>query len=127
MILVPEFIGARLIVKNNRNNDVGMFLISAYAPIGRAKQYLWDNFIEMLEKCVRRKHPGDILLIGCDSNSSVCTSSNRENTEGIQAVGKFRLPYVNQSGIRFRAYMEYHLTLLSTHFQKRTYTTWVNP
>ena len=126
--LGARVIGARLLVKDNWNNDVGLFLISAYAPIGRAKQYLWDDFMETLEKCIRRKRPGDILLIGCDSNSSSGTSSNHENIDGTKSVGKFGLPYVNHSGIRFRAYMELnHLTLLSTHFKKRTYTTWINP
>jgi len=41
--LGPRVIGTRLLMKDNMNNDIGLFLISAYAPIGRAKQPLWDK------------------------------------------------------------------------------------
>ena len=120
--------GIRLLLKDNKDNDVGLFLISAYAPIGSAKQPLWDDFIETLEQCISRKRPNDILIVGCDANSSVGTLSNLDNHEGIKSVGKYGLPYQNHSGIRFRTYMEVNnLTLLTTHFKKRNYFTWVNP
>ena len=47
----------RLLVNDYMKNEVGLFLISAYAPIGYADQKLWDNFIEKLEVCKSRKHP----------------------------------------------------------------------
>ena len=61
-------------------NEVGLFLITAYAPIGDANKKLWDNFIEKLEICISRKHPNDILVIVCDTNSSVGTSYKRSTT-----------------------------------------------
>ena len=48
-------------------NEANLFLISAYAPIGNANQKLWDNFIEIY---ISRKHHNDILVLGCDTNSS---------------------------------------------------------
>ena len=61
-------------------NEVGLFLITAFAPIGSANKKLWDNFIEKLETCISRKHPNDILVIGCDTNSSIGTSYKRSTT-----------------------------------------------
>ena len=61
-------------------NEVGLFLITAYAPIGNANKKLSDNFIEKLEICISRKHPNDILVIGCDTNSSIGTSYKRSTT-----------------------------------------------
>jgi len=126
--LGPRVIGTRLLMKDNMNNDIGLFLISAYAPIGRAKQLLWDTFVEALEQCIRRKRPNDILIVGCDANSSVGTSSNHEKLDGINSVGNYGLTYKNHAGIRFNAYMEVNnLTLLTTHFKKINYVTWINP
>ena len=126
--LGARVMGIRLLMKDNKNNDVGLFLISAYAPVGSAKQPLWDDFIETLELCISRKRLNDILIVGCDANSSVGTLSNQDNREGIESVGKYGLSYQNHSGICFRTYMEVNnLTLLTTHFKKRNYSTWVNP
>ena len=50
-----------LLVNDNMKNEVGLFLISAYAPIGNTNQKLWDNFIENLEICISKKHSSDIL------------------------------------------------------------------
>ena len=46
----------RLLLKDNSKKDVGVYLISAYAPVGNSKQRLWDDFFERLELCIKRKH-----------------------------------------------------------------------
>ena len=58
-----RIIAVRLLVKDDRNRDVGIFLVSAYAPVGRADQSLWDDYMENLDTCISRKVPNDILVI----------------------------------------------------------------
>ena len=78
--LGARIIAVRLLVNGNMKNEVGLFLITAFAPIGSANKKLWDNFIEKLETCISRKHPNDILVIGCDTNASIETSYKRSTT-----------------------------------------------
>ena len=73
--LLNEFgsriLAIRLACKDLRDNDICIFLISAYAPVSAAKDTVWKNFLSNLENCIRRKPKDDILLIGCDCNSSL--------------------------------------------------------
>ena len=126
--LGARIIAVRLIVKDSNSNNVGLFLISAYAPIGNADQNLWDSFIEKLEICISRKLPNDILVIGCDTNSSVGSSNHRHNYGIMRSVGPFSLPHRNRAGIRFNTYLEVNnLVAITTYFKKNTYTTWTHP
>ena len=126
--LGARIVAVRLIVKDSNSNNVGLFLISAYAPIGNADQNLWDSFIEKLEICISRKLPNDILVIGCDTNSSVGSSNHRYNYGTMRSVGPFSLPHRNRAGIRFNTYLEVNnLVAITTYFKKNTYTTWTHP
>ena len=109
--IVHNDLGARIIavcllVNDNMKNEVGLFLIVAYAPIGNANQKLWDNFIEKLEIGISRKHPSDILVIGCDTNSSIGTSNKRSNHSSMRSIGPFGLIHRNRDGVRFSTYLE---------------------
>ena len=100
-------------------NEVGLFLISAYAPIGNANQKPWDNFIEKLEICKSRKHSRDILVIGCETNSSIGTSKKCSNYGSMRSIGPFGLTHRNSSGVRFSTYLEVNnLVAVTTYTRK---------
>ena len=126
--LGARIIAVRLLVNDNMKNEVGLFLISAYAPIGNANQKLWDNFIEKLEICISRKHPSDILVIGCDTNSSIGTSNKRSNYGSMRSIGPFGLTHRNRAAVRFNTNLEVNnLVAVTTHHKKNNYTIWTHP
>jgi exonuclease III len=66
-----RLIAVRLLVKDHCGKEVGVFLVSAYCPVGNAEPELWEDFFERLRSCISRKETDGILLIGIDSNSSL--------------------------------------------------------
>jgi len=48
---------------SKEKRDIGMFLISAYAPIGNAPDDEWDSYFEQLTRCISRMSRNDILLM----------------------------------------------------------------
>ena len=126
--LGPRIIACRLSVKDTRNKNLGLFIVSAYAPIGAADQSLWDNFFEKLRICISRKAPTDILIIGCDTNSSMGTQPNRISPNEINSIGKFGVNHTNRAGIRFQTFLELNsLVASTTYFRKKNYATWNHP
>ena len=61
-------------MSDKRNKEVGIFLVSAYAPVGVESQELWDDFFATLDRCIARKRNKDLLFIGVDTNYSMGTS-----------------------------------------------------
>jgi len=109
-------------------NTIGMFLISAYAPVGVSDEKVWEDFMENLDQCISKKLHGDILIIGCDSNSSIGTTRHNANTIEINSVRKFGLPHRNNAGVRFSTYLETNsFAALTTYFRKSSYVTWTYP
>ena len=126
--LGARVIAIRLLVRDNTNKEVGIFLISAYAPVGAANQNIWDDFMAKIESCIDRKPPGDILVIGCDSNSSMGVSQNRSVSDSLRSVGSFGMTHRNRAGIRFNTYLEVNnLIAVTTYFEKNRYKTWTHP
>ena len=124
----PRIIATRLKVFDQKNNPCFVFLISAYAPIGVANQLIWDRFLDNLQNCINAKHDTDILVIGCDTNSSMGTCNEVKTTESIPSLGKYGIPYQNAAGIRFLTFLEInHLVATSTYFRKNSYVTWRHP
>jgi len=124
----PRIIAVRLLVKDNSNKDCHVYLVPAYAPIGVADQLLWDSFLTNLQTCIDTKPEKDILLIGCDTNSSLGINLNNRTTTSMTSVGKFGLSHCNASGIRFSSFLETNsLVACSTYFQKNNYATWSHP
>ena len=114
--LGARVLAIRLLMTDCCGNDVGLFVISAYAPVGNAAVALWQDFFDKLETCISRKRRDDILLIGADTNSSM----------GI--LGHFGLPHINDSGRRFSSYLGVNdLLALTTRFKKHSYCTWTHP
>ena len=83
----------RLIVTDQRGKEVGLFLVSAYAPIGDAEQSEWEEFLDEMDGCIDKKHSNDILLIGADCNSSIGV----RGASSSKVVGKFGKARVNDA------------------------------
>jgi len=92
----------RLLLTDRHPNDVGVFVISSYAPIGVASDIEWEIFFDDLDKCISKKKPKDILIIGSDTNSSM--GCNAQLNEGYP-IGKFGIEHVNDSERRLSSYL----------------------
>ena len=100
-------------------NEVELFLIFAYAPIGNANQKLWDTFIEKLQICISRKHPNDIIVIGCDNKSNIGISYKRSNHVSKRSIGPFGLTHRNRASACFNTYLEVNnLVVVTTYYKK---------
>ena len=100
-------------------NEVELFLIFSYAPIGNANQKLWDTFIEKLQICISRKHPNDIIVIGCDNKSSIGISHKRSNHVSKRSIGPFGLIHRNRASACFNTYLEVNnLVVVTTYYKK---------
>ena len=109
-------------------NEVELFLVSAFTPIGNTNQKPLDNFIEKLEICISRKHPNDILVIGCNTNASIGTSYKCSNYGSTRSIGPFSLTQRNKAGVRFNSCLEVNnLVAVTTYYKKNNYTTWTHP
>jgi len=69
--------------EHHEKRDIGIFLISSYAPIGNAPDDEWDSYFEQLTRCISRMSPNDILLIDTDTNSSMGFSLDKEDPLGV--------------------------------------------
>ena len=99
-------------------------MISAYAPVGNVNQKLLDNFIEKLEICITRKQPSDVLVIVCDTNSSIGTSNKHTNYGSVRSIGPFGLTHRNRAGVHFNIYLEVNnLVAVTTYYKKNNYAT----
>ena len=92
----------RLLFKDSEHRDVGVFLISAYALIGKAPENEWEDYFDKLTICLQRKRNNDIAVIGTDSNSSMGCKSGRQIDSPL---GCFGLNHTNESGLRFLTYL----------------------
>ena len=112
----------RLLVENERAEEKGIFLVSAYAPIGAASQEDWEEFFDKVTQCISRKLPGDMLVMGIDANSSMGIG------DGLGACGLFGNSHQNDSGKRFKDFLALRdLVSTATFFRKKKYDTWFNP
>ena len=129
--LGARILAVRLLVRDDRKKEVGIFLVSAYAPIGCADQSHWDDFMEKPDNCIARKLKDDIFVIGADTNSSLGIANNQNNQDASNqknSLGNFGLPHVNNAGLRFNSYLETNsMVALTTCYQKRSYGTWIHP
>ena len=127
--LGARVIATRLLVEDIDGREVGLFLVSAYAPVGCADQAQWDLFFDKMDICLSRKRSSDILLLGADTNSSMgCDRAYIGTTNILPTVGKFGIEHVNYSGRRFLSYLAVNdLLALTTFFKKKSYGTWIHP
>ena len=100
-------------------NEVELFLVSAFTSIGNTNQKPLDNFIEKLEICISRKHPNDILVVGCDTNASIGTSYKCSNCGSKRSIGPFGLVQRSRAGVRFNTCLEVNnLVAVSAYYKK---------
>ena len=66
--LGPRMIALRLLLRDVCNNDAGVFPV--YAPVSSESDIVREQY-EQLDVCIARKHTGDIVVIGTDSNTSI--------------------------------------------------------
>ena len=117
-------IAVRLAAKDKEDKDIGIFLVSAYAPVSSSSEEQWQDYYGRLQECIDRRKPNDILLIGTDCNASIGTSTGTETS----AVGPHGLTHINQSGRRLRNFLAVNnLSAVSTYFPKKNYGTWKHP
>ena len=128
--LGARVIAARLLVKDAQGKNIHIFLVSAYAPIGKSEETVWNDFFDSLNTVLSRKHQNDIVIIGCDTNSSMGTrnSEGASDVERMSSVGNQGYSHINEAGKRFRSYLEMNnLVALTTYFRKKSYGTWMHP
>ena len=119
----PRVIGLRLLMKDFEERDVGVFLISAYAPDSGKSEEVWTEYIDQLEDCISRKHEKDVLIIGTDCNASMGVSNAEDSV-----TGQFGISHVNDAGRRMKNFLTTSdLQAVSTYFKKRNYGTWQHP
>ena len=117
----------RLSMVDSQNKNIGLFVVSAYAPIGTAAEVEWNNFFDELDICTSKKLPNDILIIGSDTNSSM-GYFNRNEDDTSFCMGRFGLPQVNHAGKRFVSHLAINeLLAVTTCFRKNEYATWIHP
>ena len=119
----------RLVCQDEERREVGIHLISAYAPIGCAADSEWDEFFDALSVCVARARRGDVVVIGTDANSSMGVRElGDEESWQFSPVGPHGNPHLNDSGRRMLTYLATKsLAVATTYFKKRRYSTWINP
>ena len=55
--LGARIIAVRLLIEDSKNNQVGLFLVSAYAPVGKEDDSVWERYLGNLNLCISRKCP----------------------------------------------------------------------
>ena len=128
--LGARVIAVRLLTKDVLGKDIHIFLVSAYAPIGKSDENVWNDFFDALNNCLSRKHQNDIVVIGCDTNSRMGTRNCADVSDiaRISSVGKQGISHINAAGKRFCSYLEMNnLVALTTFFRKMNYGTWMHP
>ena len=115
-----RIIAVRLCVKDKHKRDVGIFLVSAYAPVGNAPDDIWDEYLEKFTNCINKKQNNDIMIVGSDCNASVGCATINDNGP----LGKFGLSYRNTSDLRFFTHLAiYEIKVATTCFTKKLYVS----
>eukprot|EP00957_Ditylum_brightwellii_P076759 5834255-Ditylum_brightwellii.AAC.1 len=61
----------RLITHDDQGREVGLVLLSAYAPIGAADEEEWINFLADLDIALQICKTNDAIIFGIDGNASI--------------------------------------------------------
>lgn len=123
-----RILAIRLLMKDTKGNDIGIYLMSAYSPIGSAPDDVWEDYLENFITCLERKRASDVLIVGCDCNSSMGINLTPTQSYNKPSIGRFGMEHRNRAGIRFSTFLETHnLLALSTYFRKKSYATWNHP
>ena len=132
--LGPRVVAVRLLVNETGGprprRQLGLFIISAYAPISTASDADWDAYYDTLGCAISRARPGDTVIIGTDANASIGRGRLDGSCNDTRAggVGPHGLVHINETGRRMRSFLETHaLASLASFFRKKHYGTWQHP
>ena len=84
--------------RGNGNRDLGIFIVSAYAPTLGHGLHAYDDFLQVLDSCIKQKHKGDMPVICGDFNASCAAVNSREGTNTQGPFGKHK---GSKAGLRF--------------------------
>ena len=116
---------ARLLVKDAKQREVGIHLVSVYMH----HELGWAEFEDTLDRCVAKKRPGDIVMIGMDANASI--GVDRDGLQKERRVcGDFGNKRVTEAGERMYSYLASRdLASAATFFKRKPggHGTWRHP
>eukprot|EP00957_Ditylum_brightwellii_P080712 6138582-Ditylum_brightwellii.AAC.1 len=64
-------IALHMIVINSKNKDIGLVLISAYAPLGSQSEEDWTSFFNSDDKALQLCKRDNVIITRMDTNSSM--------------------------------------------------------
>jgi len=105
---------------------VTVVLVSAYAPIGAAKESIRQDFATELERCMEAPKSNEVLLICINANASMGSRLYLDRHD--QVLGPFGINYINSAGRALHDLLDSKdICSATTFFQKPRYATWRNP
>ena len=121
--LGDRVLAVRLIMENERGEEQGIFLVSAYAPNGDSlsSQEDWGAFYSSLGACLDRQKKGDMLILGVDANASMGLDR--------KVCGSHGNPRARPAGVKFAEYLRQRQLASTAGFfrGKKSYDTWHLP
>ena len=87
-----------LLLMNANEKPVSVVLVSAYAPIGAAKEAIRHDFATALELCMEAPKSNKVLLICVDANASMSLHTHGPSHGRDQVLGPFGVNHVNDAG-----------------------------
>ena len=126
--LGPRVMGMRMLVKNMKGRNQGIFMVSAYAPTSKHGDGAYESFLTSLEACLKCRQTGDMVVLCGDFNASITGGLSRKG-RGMQAIGEFTgsVP-TSRSGDRFKQWLlDNRLCSMASFYKKKGYATWVHP
>ena len=118
----------RFLVADCEGKDIGIHLVNAHAPVGKATRQVWQDFFADLDASIASAKPKDVIVLGGDLNASigVGTTSKRFERANSPPRGPFGIAYQNESGKRLLRWMAtQQMVAVSTYFKKKRYATWI--
>ena len=99
---------ARLLVTDpTSGKQIGIFIISAYAPTADASETLKSEFEDIMANANNRHSIGYVLVIFSDANASLgCNNPTRNYDVSYASVGSHGIQYTNDVGRRLRSFLE---------------------
>ena len=128
----------RLQCTDAQGSQVGIFLISAYAPVGAAPQKDWDEFFAAMNQVLSNRTAGDVTVVGADIKSSLGRAPYKERHDAEMPYfpfGSYGPYYRNNSGSRFLTWMQTNGLMAASSFFKprrtafmgKPFSTWMHP
>ena len=59
---------------DNNGRAVDVFIVSSYAPTATHSEAEWEAYYDALSAALARRPPNAIVIIGADTNASICSA-----------------------------------------------------